>query len=180
MGLEAESVQLRHRMMTDLLVMALACDQTRVFNMAFSPAQSNTIKPGYEKPHHTTTHEEPNDAKLGYQPTASWFTRRSMESWAYFVEAFTKVKEGDGTLLDNVFIYATTDHGYARMHSLDNVPLFTAGRAGGKVKSGLHIDMSASAATRLGLTALQLFGVDKQSWGVDGNNTSKVVSEILA
>ena len=180
MGLEAESVQLRHRMMTDLLVMALACDQTRVFNMAFSPAQSNTIKPGYEKPHHTTTHEEPNDAKLGYQPTASWFTRRSMESWAYFVEAFTKVKEGDGTLLDNVFIYATTDHGYARMHSLDGVPLFTAGRAGGKVKSGMHIDMNGSAATRLGLTALQLFGINKQSWGVDGNNTSQAVSEILA
>jgi hypothetical protein len=65
------------------------------------------------------------------------------------------------------------------MHSLDNVPLFTAGRAGGKVKSGLHVDMSASAATRLGLTALKLFGVDKQSWGVDGNNTSQVVSEIL-
>lgn len=179
MGLEADSVALRHRMMTDLLVMALACDQTRVFNMAYSPAQSNTIKPGYEKPHHTATHEEPNDAKLGYQPTSSWFTRRSMESWAYFVEAFTKVKEGDGTLLDNVFIYATTDHGYARMHSLDNVPLFTAGRAGGKVKSGLHIDMNASAATRLGLTALQLFGIDKQSWGVDGNNTSQVVSDIL-
>jgi hypothetical protein len=179
MGLEAQSVQLRHNMMTDLMVMALACDQTRVFNMAFSPAQSNTIKPGYEKPHHTTTHEEPNDPKLGYQPTASWFTRRSMESWGYFVEAFTKVKEGDGTLLDNVFIYATTDHGYARMHSLDNVPVFTAGRAGGKVKSGLHIDMNASAATRVGLTALQLFGIDKQSWGVDGNNTSQAVSEIL-
>jgi len=179
MGLEAESVALRHRMMTDLLVMALACDQTRVINMAYSNASSTTIKPGYEKPHHTTTHEEPVDAKLGYQPNASWFTRRAMESWAYFVEAFTKVKEGDGTLLDNVFIYATTDHAYARMHSLDNVPLFTAGRAGGRVKTGLHIDANATAATRVGYTALRIFGVDKPSWGVNSNNTSKEVAEIL-
>lgn len=137
MGKEEAATALRHRMMTDLMVMAVACDQTRVFNMAYSQAASSTIKPGYEKPHHTTTHEEPIDPKLGYQPIASWFIRRSMESWAYFVEAFTKVKEGDGTLLDNVLIYATTDHGFARLHTLDQVPLFTAGRAGGASQDGL-------------------------------------------
>lgn len=180
MGQEEAAVAHRHRMMTDLLVMALACDQTRVFNMAYTNANSSTIKPGYEKPHHTTTHEEPVDMKLGYQPTASWFTRRALESWAYFVDAFTKIKEGDGTLLDNVFIYATTDHGYARTHSLDNIPMFTAGRAGGKVKSGYHIDLGATATTRVGYTAMRLFGVDKPSWGVNSNNTNKEVSEILA
>jgi hypothetical protein len=180
MGQEQEAVALRHRMMTDLLVMALACDQTRVFNMAYSNANSATIKPGYEKPHHTTTHEEPVDAKLGYQPTVSWFTRRAMESWAYFVEAFTKVKEGDGTLLDNVFIYGTTDHGYARVHSLDHIPVFTAGRAGGKAKTGLHIDAKGTAGTRVGYTSLRLMGVDKPSWGVNSNNTSQEISEILA
>ena len=60
-----------------------------------------------------------------------------MESWAYFVEAFTKVKEGDGTLLDNTLIYATTDTAWARIHSLDGVPLFTAGRGGGRVPSAV-------------------------------------------
>ena len=179
MGMDAESVEVRHRMMTDLLVMALACDQTRVFNMAYSAASASTIKPGYEKPHHTTTHEEPVDPKLGYQPTASWFTRRAMEAWAYFVEAFTKVKEGNGTLLDNVFIYATTDHGYARLHTLDGIPVFTAGRAGGRVKSGLHIDAKGTALTRVGYTALRVMGVDTPSWGVNSNNTSKEIGEIL-
>ena len=179
MGQEQAMVTQRHRMMTELLIMALACDQTRVFNMAYTNANSSTIKPGYEKPHHTTTHEEPIDMSVGYQPTASWFTRRAMESWAYFVEAFTKVKEGDGTLLDNVFIYGTTDHGYARTHSLDQIPVFTAGRAGGKVKTGLHIDGKGMAGTRVGYTALKLMGVDKSSWGVNSNNTSQEVSDIL-
>ncbi|HEY6644812.1 DUF1552 domain-containing protein [Povalibacter sp.] len=179
MGQEQEMISQRHKIMTELLVMALACDQTRVFNMAYTNANSSTIKPGYEKPHHTTTHEEPVDMALGYQPTASWFTRRAMEGWATFVDAFTKVKEGDGTLLDNVFIYGTTDHGYARTHSLDHIPVFTAGRAGGKVKTGLHIDGKGTAATRVGYTALKLMGVDKSSWGVNSNNTSQEVSEIL-
>jgi hypothetical protein len=179
MGQEAEAIAIRHKMMTELLVMALACDQTRVFNMAYTNANSSTIKPGYEKPHHTTTHEEPVDMHVGYQPTASWFTRRAMESWAYFVEAFTKVKEGNGTLLDNVFIMATTDHGYARVHSLDHIPIFTAGRCGGAVRTGLHIDGKGTTGCRVGYTALKLMGVDKPSWGVNSNNTSQEVSEIL-
>jgi len=179
MGKEEELVAARHRLVTDLMVMAIACDQTRVFNMAYSISAASTIKPGYEKPHHTTTHEEPMDEKLGYQPTASWFTRRSMEAWADFVTAFTKIKEGDGTLLDNVLIHATTDVGYARIHSLDGMPAFTAGRAGGRVKTGLHIDGNAMTSTRLGYTAMRVMGVDTPSWGTNSNNTSSEIGEIL-
>ena len=179
MGSDVESVQMRHRMMTDLMVMALACDQTRIFNMALSDASSGLIKPGYEKPHHTCTHEEPVDEDLGYQPNASWFTRRSMEAWADFVEAFTKVREGDGTLLDNVLIYATTDVGYARTHTLDEMVVFTAGRAGGKVRSGLHIDLQKKSPTVIGYTALQVMGADLPSWGALNNESSEVLHEML-
>ena len=169
----------RHKMMTDLLAMAVACDQTRVFNMAYSAASANTIKSGYEKPHHTCTHEEPIDDGLGYQPNASWFIRRSMESWAYFVDAFGKIKEGDGTLLDNVLIYATTDHAHARTHSLDGIPVITAGRAGGKVKTGVHVNGAGSPAVRVGYTAMRVMGVDLPSWGTRSNGTSKEIGEIL-
>ena len=179
MGGAAEMVSARHRLMTDLMVMAVACDQTRVFNMAYSAASSSTIKPGYEKPHHTCTHEEPVDDTLGYQPNASWFTRRSMEEWAYYVQAFSKVKEGDGTVLDNVFIHGFTDHGYARVHSLDGMPIFTAGRAGGRLKTGLHIDGGGSPATRVGFTAMRTMGLSVKEWGTKSNNTSKEVSEVL-
>ena len=179
MGKAQEMVAARHRIMTELMVMALACDQTRVFNMAYANAGASTTKPGYEKPHHTTTHEEPVDEVLGYQPTASWFTRRAMESWSDFVSAFANMKEGDGTLLDNVLIYATTDHGYARTHTLDGMPAFTAGRAGGRVKTGLHIDAGGTSHARLGYTAMRVMGVDTPSWGTKSNNTSKEIGEIL-
>jgi hypothetical protein len=179
-GIDSDTVSKRHRMLTDLLVMAVACDQTRVVNMAYSAAFASTIKTGYEKPHHTATHEEPVDHQIGYQPISSWFTRRALEEWAYFVEAFTKVKEGDGTLLDNMLIYASTDSGLARVHAIDNIPMFTAGRAGGKLKTGLHIDGAGSAATRVGYTSLKLMGVDVASWGTKSNSTSQPVGEVLA
>jgi hypothetical protein len=179
-SVEASAVAERHRMMTDLMVMAVACDQTRVCNMAYSAAFASTTKAGYEKPHHTCTHEEPIDQSIGYQPNASWFLRRSMESWAYFVEAFSKVREGDGTLLDNMLIYASTDTAWARIHSLDGIPLFTAGRAGGRIKTGLHVDGGGGPGARVGYTALKAFGLDAPSWGTKSNATSKEIAEIVA
>jgi hypothetical protein len=179
LGVDSETVRLRHQMMTDLMVMAVACDQTRVFNMSYSNPQSNTSKAGYEKPHHTTTHEEPVDAKLGYQTNCSWFARRAMESWAYYVEAFSKVKEGDGTLLDNMLIYASTDCGYARFHTLDGMCAMIAGGAGGKVKTGLHVDGAGTTIARLGYTLQRVMGLDIPSWGARSNNTSKELGEIL-
>lgn len=179
-GTDSRLVATRHNLMTDLMAMAIACDQTRVFNMTMSKSDSNSTKQGYEKPHHTCTHEEPIDATLGYQPNASWFVKRSMENFAYFVEAFRKIKEGDGTLLDNVLITANTDVSNARIHSADEMPAFTAGRAGGKIKTGMHIDHQAGNGTSLSFTLLKVMGVDVDVWGNRSNQTNKVVSEILA
>ncbi|WP_129643203.1 DUF1552 domain-containing protein [Peristeroidobacter agariperforans] len=178
-GVDFQLVAQRHRLFTDLLVMAVACDQTRVFNATYSKSFSSTTKAGYEKPHHTASHEEPLDPKLGYQPMVSWFLRRGFEEWVYFVEAFAKVKEGDGTLLDNMLIYASTDQSFAKIHSIDGLPMFSAGSAGGRIKTGLHIDGGGTPGTRLGYTMMKTLGVDIPSWGTQSNNTSKEISEIL-
>ena len=179
-GTDAELVATRHRLLTDLMVMAVACDQTRVFNMAYAAAGPLTSQIGYDRPHHTCTHEERIDDELGYQLHASWFTERAMESWAYFVDAFSKIKEGDGTLLDNVLIYATTEVGFARIHSLDGMPAFTAGRAGGRMKTGLHVAGAGTSIARLGYTAMRVMGVDVSSWGTLSNTTSQEFGEILS
>ncbi|MET0279597.1 MAG: DUF1552 domain-containing protein [Steroidobacteraceae bacterium] len=177
-GLDAGLVSTRHRMMTDIMVMALACDQARVFNMGYAAETASTSKSGYEKPHHTATHEEP-EGPGGYQEEVSWFTRRAMEEWAYFVEAFAKVPEGDGTMLDHSLTYALSDISYARIHSLDGIPMFTAGKAGGRLKTGLHIDGASSPGTRVGYTAMKVLGLDIPQWGTLSNATAKEVGEIL-
>ena len=173
-GLDAYLVSRRHRMMTDLMLMAIACDQTRVFNMFYASAFSATTKP-----HHTATHEEAVVDELHCQPNCSWYTRRAMDEWAYYVQALADFAEGDGSLLDNSLIYATTDQSFAKVHGIDGIPMFTAGTAGGRVKTGLHIDGGGSAGCRLGYTAMRLMGLDIASWGDKSNNTSSEISEIL-
>ncbi len=179
-GLDADLVAKRHRLMTDLMVMAVACDQTRVFNMFYASAFSATTRPGYDKPHHTATHEEAVDPVLGYQPNTSWFTRRAMDEWVYFVQALAGVREGDGSLLDSSLIYATTDQSFAKIHAIDGIPMFSAGNLGGRVRTGLHIDGGGSPGCRLGFTAQRLMGLDIASWGDKSNTTSDAIGEILA
>ena len=179
-GLDADLVSKRHRLMTDLMLMAIACDQTRVFNIFYAGAFSATTKPGYDKPHHTATHEEAVDEDAQCQPNVSWYTRRAMDEWAYYVDALANFREGDGSLLDHSFIYATTDQSFAKTHSIEGIPMFCAGTAGGRVKTGMHIDGGGSPGCRLGYTALRLMGVDTPSWGDKSNKTANEISEILA
>jgi hypothetical protein len=179
-GLDADLVSQRHRLLTDLMLMAVACDQARVFNMFYAAAFSGTTRTGYDKPHHTATHEEAVIDADHCQPHVSWYTRRAMEEWAYYVTALSNIKEGDGTMLDNVLIYATTDQSFAKIHSIEGIPMFTAGNLRGRVKTGLHLDGGGSQGTRLGYTVQKLMGLDIPAWGEKSNNTSKEITEILA
>ena len=178
-NLDAALVGKRHNMMTDIFVMAVACDQTRVINMTYANSFPATARPGYDKPHHSATHEEPVDEALGYQPNVSWYTRRSMESWSYFVQAFTKIKEGDGTLLDNMLLFANSDQSFAKVHGMDGIPMFTAGRAGGKMKGGVHVAGATTPGARVGYTIQKVLGIDIDSWGTQSNTTSKEIGEVL-
>jgi len=169
-----------HRIMTDLLVMAVACNQTKVFNMSFSASASQFRREGESATNHTLTHEEPVDAALGYQPISDWFATRSMESMATFVGAFAKVREGDGSLLDNTMIFAHTDTNYARVHALDGIPMMSVGKAGGRIKTGMYIAGNGDPVTRVGLTMMQVMGLPVSQWGTRSLKTNKTITEILA
>ena len=179
-GLEVDTVIENHRVMAKILAMAVACNQTKVFNMTFSDEQSHMRKPGQTYTHHLLTHEEPLDKVLGYQQTAFWFNCRSMEGLATFIQAFKDIKEGDGTLLDNMLIFAATETNYARVHTVDGVPIMMIGKAGGRVKTGNHIVGNGDPITRVGLTAMQAMGLPMEKWGTRSLQTSKTITDILA
>jgi len=179
-GVDVELVSARHRAMTDILVMALACNQTKVFNMVYSNGGSNIIRKGIARNHHTLTHEEPVDHKLGYQPIASTFVAAAMTEWAYFIEKMATTPEGDGSLLDHLLVVAHSDCEIAKIHSITRIPMFTAGLLYGKVKAGQHIDGKGLPGSRLGFTAQRLMGVPVGSWGRGSMEVTQEISEIIA
>ena len=169
-----------HELMTQCLALALACDQTRVFNMVFSAGASGLHMPGSSDTHHTLTHEEAKDPVLGYQPESTRFVMHSMEAWARFVEILASVREGDGTLLDQCAVMAHSETSDANSHSVTGLPIMIAGRAGGRLQPGVHVRGAGDPTSRVGLTMQQIMGLNVASWGVKANQTSRPVDEILA
>jgi len=168
-----------HKLMTQLLGMALACNQTRVFNMNFDTAAAELRRAGDTTGYHQSTHEELVDRSLGYQPTVDRFAVGSMEAWADFVQTLGDIKEGAGTLLDNLLVVAHSEVSFAKNHDVAGIPVMLAGRAGGRVKPGLHVKGSGEPISRIGLTAQQIMGVPVDSWGGGAMRSNRSVSEIL-
>lgn len=175
-----EDVQAAHDAFARILTLALACDQTRVINVAYSQAASEIRTKGTTFTHHILSHEEPLDVGLGYMVLTAWFNERSFSALGRFLQMLSEVREGDGTLLDNVLLLAQTDTSDAKTHSVIGIPSLTIGRAGGRIKGGLLVEGNGAPTTRIGLTAMQLMGVTIAEWGTRSMRTNAAVTEILA
>ena len=178
-GTVIDNVVANHKLFAQILAHAIACDQTHVFNVVFGEATSPLRRAGTAMTHHILTHEEPTDEKLGYQPQASYFMGRIIESLAFYLQTLDSIKEGNGTVLDRTLLLAHSETGFAKIHSLENIPMFIAGGAGGRIKTGMHIEAKGEPVTRVGFTIQQALGVPVENWGTMSLNTSKPISEIL-
>ncbi len=167
-------------LMARLGAIALATDQTRVFNLSVSAPQNSTFVPGDPLGFHQSTHEEPVDPKLGYQPRVAQYNLESMELFASFLKELDAIQEGNGTLLDHSLVMAFTDQAYARIHSVDGLPILVAGGASGRMKTGYHIAGDNSPVSRVGLTLQKALGVSVDSWGKESLQVRTPYTELLA
>jgi len=179
-GTMVAQVQNTHKQFATLLSHALACGQTRIFHVTLGNAFSTLRLPGEPSAYHALTHEEPINPALGYQPKCKILGEQCMGFFVELLEAMDSIQEGEGTLLDRSIVYAFTDHGEARLHSMKNLPVFTVGSAGGRLKTGLHVAAEGDAATRVGFTIQKALGVVSNRWGSDSNEVTTPFSEVLA
>jgi hypothetical protein len=167
-------------LMAKLGALALATDQTRVFNFSVSEPGSQIFVPGDTLGYHQSTHEEPIDPVLAYQPRVSQYNIENMELFVTFLKEMDSIPEGDGTLLDHSLFFAFTDQSFAKIHAVDGLPIFTAGGASGRMKTGYHTPGDGSAVSRVGLTIQKAMGVSLESWGKGSMETKSPYTELLA
>ena len=149
------------RALVDILVMALACDQTRVFSQWFCHPVNNLLYPNATAGHHQLTHDEP-----GAQPQVHDILLYIMSEFAYLVKALGAVPEGDSTLLDHCAILATSDCSYGKSHSIEEYPILIAGNCNGALKQGLHYRSPANENTSKVLLSLaRAMGLTLDSYG---------------
>jgi hypothetical protein len=179
-GTLVEQVRQTQRQFAQLIAHAMACGQTRVFNLTLGSSFSRLRAEGETNAYHGLTHEEPVDPELGYQVKCKWLAEQSMDFFKEFVLALDGIREGEGTLLDRTVVFGFTDHGEARLHSMKRYPIITAGSGGGRMKTGLHVAAEGDSATRVGLTLQQVFGVASGAFGAESNRATKPFAEVIA
>jgi hypothetical protein len=167
-------------LMARLGALALATDQTRVFNLAISEPGSNIYVPGDPLGYHVTTHMEAIDPVLGYQPHVAQYNIYSMELLASVLKEMDAIPEGDGTLLDHSLVFAYSDQSYAKIHAVDGIPIMLAGGASGRMKTGYHIAGGGNPVSRVGLTAQKAMGLSVDGWGKGSMETKSAYTELLA
>lgn len=171
-----EQLAQRTQAMSDLIAVALACDQTRVFSMMFSGGVTQTVfwQVGAERGHHDLSHDEPGDQPLIHKSTV--FT---MEQFATLLGSLKGIAEGDGSLLDHCAIVASSDVAEGRDHTLEDYPLLVAGRGGGALKyPGVHHRGNGENTSHVLLSVLRAAGLQLSEFGTDGGKVSDGCSAI--
>ena len=164
------------RVICDLVVMALACDQTRVFFDMFSQPVNNVLFGTAPAGHHQLTHDEPGD-----QPTVNTIVISIIEELAYLLRAMARVTEGAGTLLDHSLVLATTDCSYGRSHAIDNYPILLCGGANGAMRQGIHYHSPGGEnASKVMLSILRAMDVRTADFGVGPGRVTDPLGAVLA
>lgn len=178
-----ELLEEKHRMMSDMLVLALACDLTRVFSFTFSTMQSDVIfwQIGATEGSHVMTHDDRGLAER-LDPQYENVHKSVvfiMQNFAYLLERLKAQQVGAQNLLERCCILATSEINDGTRHTYDSMPLIMAGNAGGKLKTGLHVDGKGDVATKALLTSLRAVGLEQAAFGDEVGKASDGISELI-
>ncbi|MBL9039291.1 MAG: DUF1552 domain-containing protein [Archangium sp.] len=176
----------RGKLMIDQMVLALACNVSRVINFSFTFAATNQVfsfLPGFTAPagpqgqispdgHHPLSHDA-YDA--GFVVTAasrpSYEKKRLIERWyaqqlAYFLSQLDAIREADGsTLLDNTVVVVINELSHSGSHNNSNMPIRLYGNARGAFRTGRWLSLPQTPLNNLWVSLANAMGVPMTTFG---------------
>ena len=125
-------------LMQDLQVLALQTDLTRVITFMLSKEQSARPYPqiGVPDAHHPLSHHN-NNAELVER--MSRINTYHVQLFANYLDKLAAVREGDGSLLDNMTILYGSGISNSTVHSGTNLPVLLVGGGAGWLDGGQHL-----------------------------------------
>jgi hypothetical protein len=154
----------RARLMIDMLVLAFQADLTRVITLPFADEGSNQTYPwaGADVPHHGTSHHMGDPKK---KELVAKINTYHLSLLKYLLEKLDRIKEGNGSILDNSLIAYGSGNSDGQRHNHDNLPLILLGNGGGTIRTGRHIDATGTPINNLWLAMLKHAGASEEKLG---------------
>lgn len=149
----------------DMLVMALACDLSRVASIQYSNGMNHTQFPwiGSMTDGHQLSHAGPTDA-------VAWAEWSQREHWyatqfARMLDGMSAIPEGDGTMLDHTVILWVNELSQGNTHSHQRMPFVTAGSLGGHFRTGRYLAHANEPHNNLLVSLQNAFGIESNTFG---------------
>lgn len=167
----------RHvHLMSDLLVLAFQTDVTRIATFMFANEGSNRLYSmvGAKDGHHALSHHRDREELIAQLRNID---RYLIAQYARFVAKLRSIPEGEGTLLDNCMVLYGSGLGDGNSHTHDHLPIVLAGRGGGTIRPGRHLQFPAqtplnnvlvSMLKRVGVPAERFGDSTGPLYGLDG------------
>jgi hypothetical protein len=156
------------RHMLDLMAIAVQCDLTRVITFMMGNSISGQAFPwiGVPDAHHALSHHQKDPSKLA---KLELIDRWEVEQMVYLARKLDAMDDGDGaTVLDNSFLYFSSEVADGNSHDNYNLPILLAGRAGSTITSGRHVQYGDGRLSNLYISMLHHLGVSVDTFGDDG------------
>jgi hypothetical protein len=149
----------------DLLVMALACDVTRVASLQWSRSVSQTRFTwlGIQEAHHDLSHLGDDNASAVDKLTRinAWYATQL----ATLIDKLKAVPDGEGTLFDSTLILWGNDLAKGNTHSRNGARYVLAGSAGGALRTGRLLRFDAAPHNDLLVSVLHAMDVPDDTFG---------------
>jgi hypothetical protein len=120
---------------------------------------------GINEEHHYLSHfvRRPGaDSVRRFNTITRWHVAR----FAYLIDRLSKIREGDGTLLDNTLLLFGSGLKHGDYHTANDLPVVLAGGGGGTLKTGRWVRYpEPEPYANLLLSLLHRMGVDAPSFG---------------
>lgn len=153
------------RLLTDLLVLGLRTDATRVATFMYNnePGRRQPwTELGINEGHHGLAHLDPRTqegqdklVKLGR------IDRNYLQFFLHLLRGLKNAPEGEGSVLDNCMVVYGSGLAWGRLHNRENVPVLLAGGGGGTIEGGRHINYRGRPLADLYLSLLERLGIKK-------------------
>ena len=168
----AQDFQTLVTQMCDIMVLAFQCDMTRIITFMTGNAGSSRVFNflGVTNAHHYLSHHEQDPVKQAdIQTINTW----EVEPFSYLLQKMKAIQEPDGTLLDNSLVFFSSEVADGQKHHHVNLPVILAGKGGGVIKPGRHINYTGDKDNQqpianLYISIMNTLGVSDQTFGMDG------------
>jgi hypothetical protein len=163
------------RLMMDMQLLAFQTDSTRIstFMLAHDGSNRSFREIGVNDGHHNLSHHQNNPDTLAKIAQIDLFYTQQL---AYFLTKLRDTKEADGrSILDNSMVVYCSGLSDGNRHAHDNLPVLLAGRAGGVLTPGRHVNVGdKTPMSNLYVRMLNLMGVPTDRFG-DSTGVLKAV-----